>query len=129
MRLRGYLRVLQKYGSECLIETAEEDPQMSEEALVELEQAIRTKEKYYKWEKAKWVKRKIKVKLCACGCERPVKVGSNGRLSRYHSEECKAKATRKKDQTRRAKSRAERDAERREFLKQRWAHRKHVKKA
>jgi hypothetical protein len=103
--VQKYLDTARKYGPDCIIETAEEDEDLSDDDYYDLVARMERWNKNWRWEKGKWVRKAApKPVICeGCGEEIPIdQIQVGGRKRRYHDNGnvCKQLAYRK----RRAKS-------------------------
>jgi hypothetical protein len=118
--VQKYLNTARKYGPDQIIETAEEDFDLTDEEYTDLWNRMQRWNKTHKWEKGKWVKRDApKPVICeGCGEQIPVEqMNVGGRKRRFHDNNNKCKQLayrnrRKAERERAAQARRERLANR-----------------
>ena len=106
--VQKYLDVARKYGPDCILETAFDDDDMSDEDYYDLEARMNTWLQKWRWTPKKGWERKADPKpvICeGCGEEIPLdQMSVGGRKRRYHdnNNKCKQLAYRKRRQRERA---------------------------
>lgn len=94
--LAEYIRHLELFGPECIIETAARD--LSSAELAELQGMVDFQTRNHVWRRGSWIPRRTVVRSCVgCGCEIPRTRSSR---ASYHSDSCRRRFEKARERSR-----------------------------